>query len=81
MHRVSGKWHDYGINTGNAAVRILGPNRHLCIVPGAGSGPLTGPPLPFAGDEVLAVILSKAHMLSDEEAIRDPTILSQIRRM
>lgn len=78
--RVSGKWHDYEINTGNAAVRILGANRHVCIVPGAASGAITGPPLPFAGDDVLAVILSKAHMLADEEAITDPTILSQIRR-
>ena len=34
--------------------------------------------LPFEGDQVLAVILSKAFLLADDDKIDDPTIVSQI---
>jgi hypothetical protein len=79
MLHVKGKWNDYAIHTGNAAVRIIGPNIHVCIVPGghAGAGQV---PLPFAGDEVLALVLSKAHMLIDEDRIRDRDIVRQLGR-
>jgi hypothetical protein len=35
--------------------------------------------LPFEGDSMLAVILSKAFLLADDTAITDPTITHQIR--
>jgi hypothetical protein len=34
--------------------------------------------LPFEGDRVLSLILSKALMLVDDDAITDPVILAQI---
>ena len=36
--------------------------------------------LPFEGDRTMAIILSKAFLLADDKKIKDPTILSQIRR-
>jgi hypothetical protein len=35
--------------------------------------------LPFDGDRVLSIILSKAFMLAEDEKIKDPSIVSQIR--
>ncbi len=34
--------------------------------------------LPFEGDRVLTIILSKAFMLADDHKIKDKTILKQI---
>ncbi|MCW2286310.1 hypothetical protein M2323_004151 [Rhodoblastus acidophilus] len=75
---VSGEWHSYAIHCGNAAVRIVGKNQHVCIVRGEGGGDLGGVPLPFAGDDVLSLILSKAQLLCDETKIKDRVILNQI---
>jgi len=54
-------------------------SRYLCIVQGPGdvAGSL---PLPFEGDTMLALILSKAFLLANDKAIKDETILRQIRR-
>jgi hypothetical protein len=35
---------------------------------------------PVEGDQTLAIILSKAFLLAADKAIKDPTILRQIRR-
>ena len=57
----------------------MAPNdQYLCIVPGnAGKG---GEKvfLPFEGDGVLAIILSKAALLMNDDRITDPTILRQL---
>lgn len=56
------------------------PNaRYLCIVPGSGKN-LGGDRvvLPFEGDGLLSIILSKAFLLAEDEKITDSTILSQI---
>jgi hypothetical protein len=36
--------------------------------------------LPFEGDRTLAIILSKAFMLAEDDKITDTSILSQINR-
>lgn len=77
--KIRGNWNDYEVHTGNAAVRIVGENRHLCIVPRGNSGMASGVALPFAGDETLAIILSKAHLLADETMVNDRDILDQLR--
>jgi hypothetical protein len=79
MLHVKGRRNDYAIHTGNAAVRIVGPNSHVCIVPG-GHAEAGQVPLPFAGDDVLALVLSKAHLLVDEDRIRDRDIVRQLGR-
>jgi hypothetical protein len=50
-------------------------------VPKQSAGSSTGDVfLPFEGDRVLAVILSKALMLAKDTQITDPTITLQLRR-
>jgi hypothetical protein len=58
------------------------PNdQYLCIVPDR--SPARGGEsdlfLPFEGDSVLSVVLSKAFLLAADRKIADPTITGQIR--
>ena len=58
------------------------PNdEYLCIVPkqsmARGSDAIF---LPFEGDAMLSIILSKAMLLADDKKIKDSTIVSQIKR-
>jgi len=78
---VRGALRTYRIHLGSGNVLMEPNDQYLCIVPrGLGlpgeSGHLY---LPFEGDTLLAVILSKAFLLADDRAIKDPTILSQIK--
>lgn len=56
------------------------PNdQYLCIVPDArarAAGDVVF--LPFEGDNVLSIIISKAHLLAEDKKIKDPTIMRQI---
>ena len=56
------------------------PNdQYLCIVPDAKAR--AGAPqvyLPFEGDATLLIILSKAFLLANDGAIKDPVILRQL---
>ncbi len=76
---VQGKLHAYRIHLGSGNV-MMEPSRYLCIVPdGSGQKATRGRVwLPFEGDRMLSVILSKALMLSRDDKITDPTILSQL---
>ena len=58
------------------ALTAFAGNGFLVLVGNPG-GPQAGP-LPYEGDRVLGVILSKAIMLADDTRITDPTILSQL---
>ncbi|MEV6017490.1 DUF4132 domain-containing protein [Streptomyces sp. NPDC051997] len=75
---VKGERHTYKIHLGSGNILMTPNDQYLCIVPkSAASGPETGY-LPFEGDRMLAVILSKAMLLADDLRITDPTILSQL---
>lgn len=50
---------------------------YLCIVPKPGPGPDAGY-LPFEGDPMLSVIVSKAMLLARDTEITDLAILSQL---
>jgi len=52
---------------------------YLCIVPGGGGQRSSRVMLPFDGDQVLSVILSKAVLLAADDKITDETILRQLR--
>jgi hypothetical protein len=57
------------------------PNdQYLCIVPDSAKSADGKVFLPFDGDRTLSIILSKALMLADDTKIKDPSIVSQIRR-
>jgi hypothetical protein len=80
---VRGDLRTYKIHLGSGNVLMEPNNQYLCIVPKRGGGandPAQGVFLPFEGDGMLTVILSKAFMLADDRSITDPTITRQIAR-
>ncbi len=76
---VEGSKHAYKIHLGSGNILMSPSDQYLCIVPNAaqrkGGDKLF---LPFEGDRVLAIILSKAFMLAEDQKIKDATILAQI---
>jgi hypothetical protein len=77
--RVQGRQHTYKIHVGSANIQIEPDDRYLCIVPST-SMSRSKVMLPFDGDQVLSVILSKALLLAADDKIKDPTILQQLPR-
>ncbi|MER7173440.1 DUF4132 domain-containing protein [Streptomyces mesophilus] len=77
---VKGELHTYKIHLGSGNILRTPNDQYLCIVPkGASAGDPAGTGyLPFEGDRVLSVILSKAMLLAKDKEITDPTILSQL---
>jgi len=76
---VQGDVRAYKIHLGSGNILMEPNDQYLCIVPGRGdeTGDLF---LPFEGDRMLAIILSKAFLLADDTKIEDPAIISQIKR-
>jgi hypothetical protein len=77
--RVRGNKATYKVHLGSANILIEPDDRYLCIVPSS-SGRAKRVMLPFEGDEVLTLVLSKVLMLAADDKITDPTILRQIDR-
>ncbi|MFI7076123.1 DUF4132 domain-containing protein [Micromonospora sp. NPDC049903] len=77
---VQGDLRTYRIHLGSGNILMSPNDEYLCIVPARGA---TNPGerhfLPFEGDGMLAVILSKAMLLAEDSEITDPTITHQIR--
>jgi hypothetical protein len=76
--RVRGSHSEYAIHLGTANVMMLPLNQYLCIVQGS-PGATRGVFLPFEGDDLLSLILSKAVLLAADHKIKDESILRQIR--
>lgn len=76
---VQGTLRTYKIHLGSGNILMEPNEQYLCIVPGR-SEETDDLFLPFEGDRMLAIILSKAFLLADDTAIKDPTIVSQIKR-
>jgi len=78
---VRGTLRTYRIHLGSGNVMMEPGSQYLCIVPdmraSAGSG-WSAVPLPFEGDTILTLILSKAFLLADDTRITDRVILRQI---
>lgn len=80
---VRGELRTYKIHLGSGNILMSPDDRYLCIVADRSadrSASRTGQRdfLPFEGDGVLAVILSKAMLLAKDSEITDPTIVRQI---
>ena len=77
---VRGHRHTYKIHLGSGNILTEPGNRYLCIVPDCADKPLgiSEVFLPFEGDAVLSIILSKAQLLMDDDKITDRTILRQL---
>jgi hypothetical protein len=75
---VAGKLRTYRIHLGSSNVRMEPNDQYLCIVQdhqNAGSRVR----LPFEGDNMLSLILSKAFLLAEDDKIKERSIVSQIR--
>ncbi len=75
---VEGKIRTYKIHLRSSNILMEPNDQYLCIVPDASQKKKDPIFLPFDGDRTLSVILSKAFLLANDEAIEDPTIISQI---
>jgi len=77
--RVNGTLGSYRIHIGSGSVHMDPSNKHICIVPQAApSAPVEKVYLPFEGDMMLSLILSKAYLLAYDNKIKDQSILTQI---
>lgn len=78
---VKGKKRTYKIHIGSTNILMEPNDQYLCIVPDRSKKENPSNVfLPFEGDSGLAVILSKAFLLADDDKISDTTITSQINR-
>jgi hypothetical protein len=77
---IVGKRHTYKIHLGSGNILISPQDKYLCIVPAQAQVDKAGERLflPFEGDRVLSVILSKAFLLAADDKITDATILRQL---
>jgi Domain of unknown function (DUF4132) len=76
---VSGELNTYHIHLGSGNIMMEPGSRYLCIVPDRLKTDRDKVLLPFEGDPMLAIILSKAFLLADDRSITDPSIVSQIK--
>jgi hypothetical protein len=74
---VKGKKHTYKIHCGSGNILMSPNDQYLCIVPDSSSKP-SSVYLPFEGDRMLSIIISKALMLAEDDKITDTTILRQL---
>jgi hypothetical protein len=70
----------YKIHLGSGNILMEPNDQYLCIVPDARARASQDDLfLPFEGDNMLSIILSKALLLADDTKIKDPTIVRQIQ--
>lgn len=78
---VKGDLRTYKIHLGSGNILMEPNNAYLCIVPSRGQSAVNAGTvmLPFEGDNMLSIILSKCFLLAEDKKITDPSILSQIK--
>ncbi len=78
---VKGSLRTYKIHIGSGNILMEPNDQYLCIVADRKAEDLGSKVfLPFEGDAVLSIVISKALLLADDTNIKDPTIISQINR-
>lgn len=77
---VRGSLRTYKIHLGSGNILMSPNDQYLCIVPSRGKTDTGNLFLPFEGDSVLSVIISKAFLLAADDKINDPSITRQIGR-
>lgn len=75
---VDGRLHTYKIHLGSANILMSPNDRYLCIVPERAVTPKGVRFVPFEGDRILTVILSKAFLLAEDDRIKDDSIRQQL---
>ena len=77
---VKGTFRTYKIHIGSGNILMSPNDQYLCIVPDKSNKTSDKVFLPFEGDALLSIILSKAFMLAEDDKIKDTSILSQIHQ-
>lgn len=77
---VKGKLKTYKIHLGSGNILMSPNDQYLCIVASRNSKGKETIFLPFEGDAILSIIISKAQLLAEDDKIKDPTILSQLNK-
>ncbi len=77
---VQGKLRTYKIHLGSTNILMEPNDQYLCIVPDRNDSASHSAYLPFEGDRILSIILSKAFLLAADDKIKDPTILRQLSK-
>jgi Domain of unknown function (DUF4132) len=75
---VEGRLHTYKVHLGSANTPMSPNDRYLCIVPERTAAPKGVRFVPFDGDRLLTVILSKAFLLAADDTITDESIVRQL---
>lgn len=75
---IRGELRTYKIHLGSGNILMLPNDQYLCVVADRSSKSTENVFLPFEGDNMLSIILSKAFLLVDDKKIKDPTITRQI---
>ncbi|MET0394055.1 MAG: DUF4132 domain-containing protein [Chitinophagaceae bacterium] len=77
---VKGKLRTYKIHIGSTNILMEPNDQYLCLVPDKNARNMTGNlPIPFEGDTGLALLLSKALLLANDDKITDPAITRQLQ--
>lgn len=78
---VQGDIRTYKIHLGTGNIMMEPNDEYLCIVASRGKLESKGKVfLPFEGDHLISIILSKAFLLAEDTKITDASIINQIRR-
>jgi hypothetical protein len=78
---VTGDLNTYKIHIGSGNILMEPNDEYLCIVPTRGIAAMPNSLfLPFEGDALLSVIISKAVLLAEDAKITDQSIVRQIKR-
>ncbi|MES2777169.1 MAG: DUF4132 domain-containing protein [Bacteroidota bacterium] len=75
---VRGKLRTYKIHMGSGNILMEPNDQYLCIVPGGRNKDSDKIFLPFEGDTMLSIIISKALLLAADDKITDVTITRQL---
>lgn len=75
---VKGSRRTYKIHLGSGNILMEPNDQYLCIVPDRKADKLDKLFLPFEGDQLLSIIVSKALLLAADHQIKDPVILDQL---
>lgn len=76
---VKGDIRTYKIHIGSGNILMEPNDQYLCIVPDRKKDSTGKVFLPFEGDHMLSIIISKAFLLAEDLKIKDRTILSQLK--
>lgn len=78
--KVKGTIGNYKIHMGSGNILMEPDDQYLCIVADRSANKLKKVFIPFEGDNMLSIIISKALMLAEDSKIKDQSIVNQITR-